>query len=175
VGVRYGKLRDAFRMLAKVMNRGIRRGRGVPSAEFIPPMRRHGIVQPLQREWPTQRRRARSMFQNHRADPQTSVGGLPHGTTGIHIRKTSPRSRARVADLWEGRLRGKKSQCSTILRKCRRVSQELKFFDEQRGSAELREAAVKRKRRGRAARIPQTPKWRSTGSPRCRSGPDLGG
>jgi len=108
VRVRYGTYEGGPEMLAKVMTGDSGWDVVFPSAEFVPPMRDLGLLQPLRHDWLPNLDALDPAFQRPPWDPllQWNIPYM-HGTTGIVYQKGVVPEPKAWADLWDERLRGK--------------------------------------------------------------------
>ena len=108
VRVRYGTYESDQEMMAKVMSGNSGWDIVFPSADFVPPMRALGLLQPLRHAWLPNLNSLDPVFQRPPWDPRIewSVPYM-HGTTGIAYRKNLAPEPASWASLWDERLRGK--------------------------------------------------------------------
>lgn len=106
VRVRYGTYESVQEMLAKVMSGNSQWDVVFPAADFIQPMARMGLFQPLRHEWLPNLSALDPAFRNPPWDAglEWSVPYM-HGTTGIVFSKNLQLTA--WADLWDARLAGK--------------------------------------------------------------------
>jgi spermidine/putrescine transport system substrate-binding protein len=108
VRVRYGTYESVQEMLAIVMSGNSGWDVAFPSADFVEPMRRLGLIAPLRHEWLPNLGTLDEAFQKPPWDPglEWSVPYM-HGSTGILYQKRLQPAPTRWADLWDSHLTGK--------------------------------------------------------------------